>query len=221
MNKALKLLGRINLKTIIFNFRYFPFDIAIKLPVLLSRHVYVHRMKGNVVINAPVRTGMIQIGFGKVAIADFKRSRGIWEVDGDVIFNGRAFIMHGCKINVMKNARLSIGEGFNMSAECAVIVQKQITIGSNSGVSWESLLMDTDFHYIYDEHGELINAPQPITIGDHVWIGCRCTILKGADIPSGSIVAATSLVAKKLSGEQNIFGGNPLRILRSGITWHY
>lgn len=221
MNKALKLFGRINLKTIIFNFRYFPFSTAIKLPVLISRNVYLYKMKGRVVINAPIQTGLIQIGYGRVSIGDFKRSRAIWEVYGEVVFNGRAFIMHGCKINVLENAQLNIGDNFNMSAECAVIAQKQITIGKDSGISWESLVMDTDFHYIYDENGQLFNQPKEIIIGDKVWVGCRCTILKGADIPSGSIVAANSLVTKKLNGEKNIFGGNPLRVLKSGITWHY
>jgi acetyltransferase-like isoleucine patch superfamily enzyme len=221
MKKALKLLLRLNFKTIYFNLKYFPFKVAIKLPVLIGRQVFLSRMNGRVIINGPITTGLIQIGYGKVGITDFKRSRAILEIDGDLIFNGRAFIMQGCKINVMQNAQLIIGDDFNMSVECVIIAQKRITIGNSSGISWESLVMDTDFHHIYDEDGVEFNQPKEIIIGDKVWVGCKCTLLKGAEIPSGSIVAANSMVTKKLSGEKNIFGGNPIRTLKSNITWKY
>jgi acetyltransferase-like isoleucine patch superfamily enzyme len=219
--KALKFIRRINLKSIIFNFKYFPFKTAIKFPVLISNNVFLHKTKGRVIINAPIKTALIQIGYGAIGIADFKRSRAIWEVYGDVIFNGRAFIMHGCKINVAKNAQLIIGDDFNMSTECALVAHKKIEIGNHSGISWESLVMDTDFHHICNENGEVFNHPKEIIIGDKVWVGCKCTILKGAVIPSGSIVAANSQVTKKLSGENSIFGGNPIRVLKSNITWYY
>ena len=221
MKKALKLLLRLNFKTIYFNLKYFPFKVAIKLPVLIGRKVFLSRMNGRVIINGPISTGLIQIGYGKVCITDFKRSRAILEIDGDLIFNGRAFIMQGCKINIMQNAQLIIGDDFNMSVECVIIAQKKIQIGNSSGISWESLVMDTDFHHIYDEDGVEFNQPKEIIIGDKVWVGCKCTLLKGAEIPSGSIVAANSMVTKKLSGEKSIFGGNPIRTLKSNITWKY
>jgi len=221
MKKALKLLLRLNFKTIYFNLKYFPLKVAIKLPVLIGRQVFLSRMNGRVIINGPINTGLIQIGYGKVGITDFKRSRAILEIDGDLIFNGRAYIMQGCKINIMQNAQLIIGDDFNMSVECVIIAQKKIQIGNSSGISWESLVMDTDFHHIYDENGIEFNQPREIIIGDKVWVGCKCTLLKGAEIPSGSIVAANSMVTKKLSGEKSIFGGNPIRTLKSNITWKY
>jgi acetyltransferase-like isoleucine patch superfamily enzyme len=221
MSNALKLLKRINLKSVRFNFKYFPFKTAIKFPVLISNNVFLHQMKGRVIINGPIKTALVQIGYGKIGVSDFKRSRAVWEVYGDVVFNGRAFIMHGCKLNVAENASLIIGADFNMSTECAIVAAKKIEIGDNSGISWESLVMDTDFHHISDENGVIFNHPREVTIGNHVWVGCRCTILKGAVIPDGSVVAANSLVTKALSGEKSIFGGNPIRVLKSGISWKY
>ncbi|WP_184547394.1 acyltransferase [Mucilaginibacter sp. FT3.2] len=221
MAQVLKLLQRVNIKSIIFNFKYFPFKTAIKLPVLISRNIFLHKMQGRVIINAPIKTALIQIGYGKIGISDFKRSRGIWEVYGDVVFNGRAFIMHGCKLNVGKDAQLIFGDQFEMSTECAIVAQKKIEIGNHSGISWESLVMDSDFHHIADENGVVFNHPKEIIIGNNVWVGCRCTILKGAVIPDGSIVAAGSLVTKKLSGEKSIFGGNPIKVLKSNVSWWY
>ncbi|WP_183561351.1 acyltransferase [Mucilaginibacter sp. SP1R1] len=221
MIKALKFLKRINLKSIIFNFRYFPFKTAIKFPVLISNNVFLYKTKGRVIINGPIKTALVQIGYGAIGIADFKRSRAVWEVYGDVVFNGRAFIMHGCKINVAQSAQLIFGDDFNMSTECQLVAAKKIEIGNHSGISWESLVMDTDFHHIADANGEVFNHPKEVIIGDNVWVGCKCTILKGAVIPSGSIVAANSMVTKKLTGENSIFGGNPMRVLKTDIKWWY
>ncbi len=201
MSKALKFLKRVNLKSVQFNFKYFPFKTAIKFPVLIANNVYLYQMKGCVTINGPIRTGLIQIGYGKVGVSDFKRSRAIWEVYGNVVFNGRAFIMHGCKLSVGENAELIIGDNFNMSTECAIVAAKKIQIGNGSAISWESLVMDTDFHPIADETGVIINHPKEVVIGNKVWVGCRCTILKGSIIPDGSVVAANSLVTKALKGD--------------------
>ena len=55
MNKALKLLTRINLKTIRFNLKYFPFKTAIKFPVMVSNNVFLHKMKGKVILNGPIK----------------------------------------------------------------------------------------------------------------------------------------------------------------------
>ncbi|MDN3548550.1 acyltransferase [Mucilaginibacter aquaedulcis] len=219
MTKALKFLKRINIKSVIFNFRYFPFKTAIKFPVLISNNVFLHKTKGRVIINAPIKTALIQIGYGAIGITDFKRSRAVWEVHGDIIFNGRAFIAHGCKISVAQNAELIFGDDFYMSTECAIVAAKKIEIGNHSIISWESLIMDTDFHHIADETGQVFNHPKEIIIGDSVWVGCKCTILKGSVIPQGSVVAANSMVTKKLTGENSIFGGSPMRVLKSNIKW--
>ncbi|GAA3993756.1 acyltransferase [Mucilaginibacter dorajii] len=221
MQKAVKFIKRVNLKTIIFNFRYFPFKTAIKMPVFISNNVFLYKMQGTIKFNCPIKTAMIQIGYGQIGISDFKRTRGIWEVYGEVIFNGRVFIMHGTKIVVGKDAQLVLGDNFTTSTEVSIIAEKRITFGNGSGISWQTQVMDTDFHHIADEHGVVFNQPAEVIIGDKVWIGCRCTILKGVTIPNGCIIAANSLITRKLSGENNIFGGNPTRVLKSNVTWWY
>lgn len=66
-------------KTIYFNFNYFTFNEAIKLPVLVSHNVYLRKTKGRVTIESPSRFG-VRIGFGDVGIFDKYRSRTIWEI---------------------------------------------------------------------------------------------------------------------------------------------
>jgi acetyltransferase-like isoleucine patch superfamily enzyme len=79
--------------------------------------------------------------------------------------------------------------------------------------------MDTDFHPIIDKDGNIINYNQPVIVGDHVWIGANSQVLKGSIIPEGTIVAAGSTVASKISGSHSIIGGVPARVLRSDVYW--
>ena len=58
------------------------------------------------------------------------------------------------------------------------------------------LLYDvSDTHSIFDENGNLMNKSREIVVGDKVWIGCRATILKGAIIPSNTVIGACSLIS--------------------------
>ena len=56
-----------------------------------------------------------------------------------------------------------------------------------------------------------------IIIGDNVWIGCRCLLLKGCSIPSGSIVAAGSKITKKFEQNNSLLCDN--KIIRNNVSW--
>ena len=58
-----------------------------------------------------------------------------------------------------------------------------------------------------------------ITIGDNVWIGTGVNILKGAVLPSGTIVGARSVVTRRFDKENCIIVGNPAKIVRDNIQW--
>ena len=163
---------------------------------------------------------MIRIGWDSVGIFDNKRSRSIWQVAGKVVFNGRCFLGHGCKISVGTDATLSFGDNFSCTAESSIATVKSVTIGSDCLFSWDILLMDTDWHTITDAAGSEMNPSQAVRIGNHVWIGCRTTILKGVTIADGTIVAAGSIVSKDIPERNCIVGKSPLQIIRSNVSWH-
>lgn len=80
--------------------------------------------------------------------------------------------------------------------------------------------MDTDFHPIFDlESNTIINPDKEVIIGNNVWIGCRSTVLKGAKVEDFCVIAASTVVNKKIRGNHQIIGGNPVRVLKSNITW--
>ena len=72
---------------------------------------------------------------------------------------------------------------------------EHIALGENVMLSWDDLVMDSDFHPIREGAMEK-SVSRPIMIGDDVWVGCRTTILKGCTVPDGCIVAANSTVTR-------------------------
>jgi len=207
------------IKTIYFNLKYLSFKQAIKLPFLISRKVYLKKTRGVIEIDHNVTFGIIKIGFGDVGTFDQNRSRNIRQLYGKVIFHGTANIGHGSKISVGKSGVLSLGNNFRITAESAIISHLKIDFGDDCLLSWDTLVMDTDFHKIKNEFKEQINCPTPINIGNSVWIGSGNLILKGAIIPDNSIIGANSLINKELKYKKSLYAGNPVVRLKENVNW--
>ena len=59
--------------------------------------------------------------------------------------------------------------------------------------------MDKDWHSVISTvDGSILNLSKPINVGNHVWIGCRSTILKGVNISDNVIVAANSTISRSI-----------------------
>lgn len=163
---------------------------------------------------------MIRIGLGDIGIFDQVFSRGILEIRGKIIFKGDISIGHGSKISVGKTGVLEIGNNFKITAETEIVCHKEIIFGDNILISWDNLIMDTDFHRIYNLNSKKqINDSKKIVVEDNVWIGCRNTILKGTVIKKGSVVGANSLVANEFKEENILIIGNPAHIKKRNIYW--
>lgn len=206
-------------KTLRFNLHYFPLKIALRLPVFVSHRTFLRELHGKIVLPEKVNTAMIKIGFGDVGHYDRKRSRSIWQVSGTVAFGGKASIGHGSKLSVRGN--LTLGADFNMTAESTIVCAHQISFGNDCLLSWDILIMDTDEHPIINQDGIRTNPDKPILVGNHVWIGCKCTLLKGTEIPNNAIVAAGTLLTSAFSGENQVIGGNPPAVLKSDVRWEH
>lgn len=206
-------------KTLRFNFHYFPLKTALKLPVFVSHRTFLRELHGKIMLPEKVNTAMIKIGFGDVGHYDRKRSRSIWQVSGTVAFGGKASIGHGSKLSVRGN--LTLGADFNMTAESTIICAHQISFGKDCLLSWDILIMDTDEHPIYNQEGIRTNPDKPIIVGNHVWIGCKCMLLKGTEIPNNTVVAAGTLLTSAFSGKNQIVGGNPPAVLKSDVRWEH
>lgn len=233
-------------KTLRFNLHYFPLKTVLKLPVIVSHRTYLRELHGKVELPEKVETAMVKIGFGDVGHYDRKRSRSIWQVSGTVSFGGKASIGHGSKLSV--RGELKLGADFNMTAESTIVCAKEIRFGDDCLLSWDILVMDTDEHPLFNRHetarcetrdanplpcpevpcpvskeveNKRINPDKPIIVGNHVWIGCKCVLLKGAEVPDNTVIAAGTLLKSAFTGENHVIGGNPPSVLKSDVHWEY
>lgn len=206
-------------KTFLFNFYYFPFRTAIKLPVWLTHRMRLKTLKGKVILKSnEIRRGMVTIVYQHVSINDVNEYS-LWNVEGTVILKGSAGFGAGAKIAVGKGATLTFGDQFLMTSRPEIACFKYICFGDRCLLSWNILIMDTDAHPVYDQDNQRINEDAPIKIGNKVWIGCRSTILKGAEIADGCIVGANSFVNKKFNQKNCVIAGNPAKIVKENVQW--
>lgn len=204
-------------KTIYLNFKLLDFRTAIKLPIVVANNVVLSELSGTIEIKKEARFGMIKIGFGNIGIFNQKTSVSSIQLRGRIIFKGSAIIGYGSRLAILGD--VIFGENFNITAESQVICNKRIVFGDNVLISWDTLIMDTDFHNIYDEGGNIINPDKEVVIGNKVWVGCRTTILKGSRIGENTVIAANSCISGQIEGSNKIIGGNPVRTLKTGISW--
>jgi acetyltransferase-like isoleucine patch superfamily enzyme len=105
-----------------------------------------------------------------------------------------------------------------------------ITIGSFTGIAEGTVITDNNTHPVNIEewikhrirvapggpgypglgNGWELSESAPVIIGDGVWIGGNCTILKGVTIGDGAIVARGSIVTKDVA-PFTIVAGNPAK----------
>lgn len=207
------------LKTILFNYRVLPFKQACKLPILLYPRVKVRSLKGKILINAKVKCGLIKIGREDV-VACMGSHTGLL-IDGILEFNGKATIGCGSSIHISKSGHMTLGNRFRVTGNAAFLCENEITFGDEVGIAWNTFFMDSDRHHIIDESGKKLNFPAPVRVGSHIWIGFNVTLLKGAVIPDGSIVAAGAIITKAFTEANTIIGGSggTQKVIKSGILW--
>ena len=210
------------IKTVLFNLHYLPFADAVKCPIFIYKHTRLVQMNGTLIVSAPLRTGMIKIGHYVPGTQDERYQQTTWEILGRIEFVGNACIGRGTNISVGKNATMTVGDNLTVSGNTEFYCHHRISIGDSCTLSWGILMMDTDFHAIKDNTSQkTINAPRPIHIGNHVWIGSRVTVLKGVRMASNTIIAAASVITKSFDEEYCVIGGSgkDASILRHNVQW--
>ena len=218
---------RINLfKTIYFNFRVLPFSQALKFPVYIYGKWEFKYLGGKVVINAPIKKGMIKFGLNMAGYVVAGKGSMLILKGAQFIFNGHANISQGCSIVIHRNAQLELGSNVNIGDSVKMICYSNISIGAKTGLTWESQITDFNFHFIEDiNRKEIFNLFKPIKIGEYCWIGNRTTIMPGTKLPNRTIVASNSLLNKNYISigiePYSIIGGIPAKLLKKGVKRIY
>lgn len=112
---------------------------------------------------------------------------------------------------------IEIGNNVFFSDGTIINTQVPVYIGDNVMFGPEVMLIGGDHNF--KVAGKLMNQVKeggvnmPIILENDVWIGARCTILKGVKIGEGAVIGAGSLVTKSLP-PYSICVGNPCKPLK-------
>lgn len=119
---------------------------------------------------------------------------------------------------VSSYGEVEIGDNVFVNANNIINSNTKIRIEEGVITGWNCQLLDWDGHYIYDSSSkEIVNAPQPITIGKHTWIGAGSTLLKGVVLAPDIIIPANSTITKPCELKNVIWGGIPNKLLKQNI----
>lgn len=209
-------------KTILFNFRCFPFRTAIQFPVrVIGKTKLIGLYQGCVCLHDDQNIKPFSILIGVVAFDSTLCSQ-IKFSDGAKLYLGSGVKFHsGVNLSINKNATLSLGDDVLFNHNSFIACSNRIKIGNHVSFGWNIQLLDSDFHTMYDSEKQLFISPLgDVEIGDYVWIGNHTSISKNARIPAHSIVTSYSLYNKDFSEIDsigNLFAGIPAKLKKTGI----
>lgn len=208
------------LKTIYFNYKKFPLSIAKKLPVFFYGRVKFNSIKGDLIIEAPIKKAMI--GFGQ-PYEFISRSKGISEIflKGTFVCKGHIQFGKDYFIHIDENAYCEFGHMASLANSGKIICKERIVLGNYARIGSESQLIDTNFHQMIDtKTGEKFKKTSPISIGNYNFISNRVSIMQKTITPNNCTIASNTLCNKNYSnlGENILIGGIPAKLLRENIS---
>lgn len=149
-------------------------------------------------------TGVVLVRMGRnanlIIHSDFKIGPGV-----TIIVNDHATLIIGGKRD---NASSGI------TSNCRIMVAKCVRIGYDTIIAWDTFITDCDWHSIMGS-----NHTAPCMIGDHVWIAHGSSVLKGACIANGSILAAHSVCLAGEFPHAALLAGAPARVVQNDVSW--
>ncbi|MEK7389359.1 MAG: acyltransferase [Elusimicrobiota bacterium] len=158
--------------------------------------------------------------------------------DARISVGDHSIIYEKASLEAYGNGRIEVG-ACSVLGDIRIVSRRAVKIGQRFISSWNVFIQDFDPHPVDPEsRGRQLEAicsgfrpqyaatPFPETfpwnfpgesveIGDDVWAGANCTILKGARIGHGCIVAAGAVVLAGDYPARSILAGNPARVVKT------
>jgi acetyltransferase-like isoleucine patch superfamily enzyme len=105
---------------------------------------------------------------------------------------------------------IEIGDNVFINYGSMISAHLRVRIGANVMVGNYCIIADTEIPGIGNPAGEPSIEPRPVEIGAGAWLAARVTVLPGARIGAGAVIAAGSVVAGDVAPGE-VAGGIPAR----------
>lgn len=205
------------LPSILFNFKKLPFSQAIKLPILIYK-VKILTNNGKIRLNTDnISFGMIRLGFKTTDL--FPNSGLVWRNEGNIIFNGKCAIGNDSYIICGKKGQIDIGDNFYATGNFRIVSEVGITFGKNVLVGWGTIMLDTDFHPLFDISTQVYKkAYGSVHIGDNNWFSSFCIVLHSVETSNNCVFGTRCLISHGGKYEENcLYVGTPAKCVRKNI----
>ena len=107
----------------------------------------------------------------------------------------------------VEEATIKVGKNCRING-AYIHAQKSISIGENCVIASGVNIIDSNGHQVKSKNRTIgRDIPQEIIIGNNVWIGLNCIILKGTTIGDNSIISAGCIVKGKIPNNSFIKNG--------------
>lgn len=121
-------------------------------------------------------------------------------------------VAHNVILNTIET--MSIGNNVYIAPNCVflgggdIVIEDEVIFGPNVVVaSGNHTRIDRSFRFASVRY-------KSIFVGKGSWIGANCTLVPGAYLPPGSILAANSVLNKKYTEAGLLLGGVPAKIIK-------
>ena len=156
----------------------------------------------------------INIGAGAV-IDDFAVLDAKGEENDGIRIGAHAYIGRNAILSC-KEGSIRLGDSTNISANCTLLSETEITLGQYCFLAGNCYLVAGGNHSFADTSKPIMLQPSlakgGIRIGDDVWLGAGVIILDGVTIGSHSVVGAGSVVSIPLAEYAYARGARTLKI---------
>ena len=106
-----------------------------------------------------------------------------------------------------------VGKNFYCNYDCVFLDCGNITIGDNVMLGPKVALYAVNHPIDPVVRGTHYDYPEPITIGNNVWIGGSAVVCPGVTIGDNTVIGAGSVVTKDIPANV-VAAGNPCRVIR-------
>lgn len=110
------------------------------------------------------------------------------------------------------SGRITVGDYVLISPGTRISASDEVSIGNSVMMANSVYITDSDWHDLYDRTARS-DRVTPVHIGDNVWLGDHCVILKGVSIGENSVVGANSVVSRDVPANV-VVAGNPAQVVK-------
>mgnify|MGYP001941578290 CR=1 FL=1 len=137
----------------------------------------------------------------------------------EIIGTGRVRLGENCRLGrgvqleTQGDGEIIIGDNVRINTGCVIASHSKVVIGNDALIGEYVSIRDANHGIQIDQLIRLQkHDASPVCIGNNVWIGRGCCILKGVFIENGVIVGANSVVTKNIAAGCVVVG-NSCRVI--------